>query len=176
MLHFFIIATCCILLTNENSPPHRHDSCTLNTYKQWWNAPPAFSSLCWKKQPFFVHMMLLALNLAPFARLFLGDPLFELESPELDTVLQMQPQWGRVDEKDHFLQCAGHAPFNATHCPGSHWSSWPQGHNAGSWPTCWPPGRRLQGAAELLYSRSAPNLYWCMWLFLPCARFCTSSC
>ena len=68
--------------------------------------------------------------------------------------------------------------------PGSHWTSWPPVHTANSWSpcgqplvNCWsitaqPLATRTSRSfsAEFISSNSSPNLYWCMWLFLPRCR------
>lgn len=60
--------------------------------------------------------------------------LFEWRSPELDAVY---PHQGRAEEEENLFWHAGHT----LQCvPEYHCSSWPQGHTAGTWSTCCPPG------------------------------------
>jgi len=58
-------------------------------------------------------------------------------NPELDTVLQMGPHWGRVEGGgDPPSTCWS---YSSECTPGDHWPSWQPGHTAGSWSTCHPP-------------------------------------
>ena len=180
VFRFFTVATCSIVVHQWTEFIPIDMTATLQIFINGDEIPPQPSPLHAEQTQvshlFFAWAMLLAPHLLPSARLVLGDSHLEQGSPELDMVLQMWPHWGRVDKKDHAPQTAGHPPFNVTHWPGYRWSSWPQGHTDGWRPTCRPPGRRLQGAAELFSCRSASNLYWCMLLFLPGARLYLCSC
>ena len=103
-------------------------------------------------------------SLWPPSGLTPGDPcLFLLGSPELDTVLQVRPDQGRVEGKDHLPWPAGHTPFNI---PQN--STGLTGHKgtlqAYGQPVIHQDPRSF--SAEPLSSKSSPNLYWYLWLFL----------
>ena len=102
-------------------------------------------------------------SLCPSAGLLLRVPcLFWTGAPRtghsiLNGALSGQSRW----EGSPPLACW---PCSFYCTPGYHWPFWPQRYTFVSYSTCCLP---RSFSAELLSSRSTPNLYWCMQLLLP---------
>ena len=116
-------------------------------------------SLLQDEQPFLIQGMLQALIISvvlcwTLSRRSLS---FELMSPKLDAALQVWPHQGRAEGKDHLPRPAGHSILSAPQDPIGLLGH--QGALLALMANLLATRTPRSSSAELLSSRSAPNVY-----------------
>ena len=160
---------CCTLLKRVCS--HQLDAHTSDVNKYWSDLLSVFCTLNSPRSlslPSYRRCSMPLSSLSPSAGLFPRDPcLFWTEEPRTEHNTPDKASQSRAEGEDHFSHAAGDVFFNA-----------PQdtigllGYKGTQLLTANLLSTRISTSfsAELFSSRSAPNLYWCLQLFLTRCR------